>query len=860
MIRSRTAEAKGSLLDCSSTVSWNDIIQYAWTSDSDIGARSSEPDIVGFRLSDSEVVWTLDKFQGNDTIGWKDDVIRLEYQCQRRHWSCAHKAVTCARTKVYLRTPPGVLGWYVDVCNTQKGKEHTSMLPYLDSKVNIFSESDSKIFKLLANINITNLNNVQKKIKTAIFRNLYVGIRQYATKLLHIGIRKQNVGIRQHIKKVYVAWRQGETFMVGTRQYAVNKHFGSRWCIIGTRQNNKVNVGLRRSLTKTVGTRYKNEFNCVGTRQTKIAYKKKGSEKTTISNTYVAGVTSNKKQEKILIRNKYILIRKSIERRQSETSKFRNRQYAVIDYFRSRCYIIGTRQNNKLNIGFRRFITKPVGTRQRNRLYYVGTRQTKTTYKKEASKYTTSSDAYVTVITSNKRYRKLIICNKHTLTSEPNNANRYKIVIISENRQKNRLIIKVGFRQIKVLHKSDSIKNTRSSEIYTIRITFKRRTAKYISNKKCAILICKNLLFKTFMHVTHYSINFRGINHSTGSSKMGERSDVTIMRMDLCSSEEENRGADSSNKENTPITEYSPIKENPQIRGKNKERELPETGGISRKCLFTPILDTEDRNRKRNSIEAGRRINGMDTITGSRTRPILVHPNDKGEPEKNRKRKLLKEKSGTQAGKIINTEHKRNKLSKIMDQMELKDCKKACCTNLRVSNRTKRKCNCTITTTIEGLEMPFLTLHNRKEKYIKNNPCPVGSKTRKSTINHIKKKFLKGDVPISKELNCNKLKDKEVRILRMWHYLDNTAFIIKQTGTKNDITKLFHELANLSSALYNGCEQLGKIIEADEISRHTVIEAETIKKAEIQEATLAGEWILKLNKQVKIYYLSLIHI
>ena len=265
MIRSRTAEAKGSLLDCSSTVSWNDVIQYAWTSDSDIGARSSEPDTVGCRPSDSEVVWTLGKSQGNDTIGWKDDVIRLEYQCQRRHWPCAHKAVTCARTKIYLRIPSGVLGWYVDVCNTQIGKEHTSMLPNLDLKVNIFNESDRKMFKLFANINITNLINVQKKIKIVIFRIFYVGIRQYAMKLLHIGVRRQNVGTRQHIKKVYVGRRQGETFIVGTQQYAVNKHFGSRWYIIGTRQNNKVNVGLRRFITKPVGARHKNKVNYVGT-------------------------------------------------------------------------------------------------------------------------------------------------------------------------------------------------------------------------------------------------------------------------------------------------------------------------------------------------------------------------------------------------------------------------------------------------------------------------------------------------------------------------------------------------------------------------------------------------------------------
>ena len=332
-------------------------------------------------------------------------------------------------------------------------------------------------------------------------------------------------------------------------------------------------------------------------------------------------------------------------------------------------------------------------------------------------------------------------------------------------------------------------------------------------------------IFKTFIYATHYSINFRGINYSTESSKMGERSDVTIMRMDLCCSEEENMGGDSTNKENTPITEHSSIKENPPIRGKNNERELPETGGKSKKSLFTPILDKEDRIKRRYSREAGRRISqqGMDTITGygSRTimnEAILVHSNDKGEPEKNRKRKPLQEKSGTQAGKIINTEHIRSKLAKIMDQRELKDCKETCCTNLRVSSRTKRKCNCTIITTIEALEMPFLTLHKRTEKY-KNNPCPVGSISRKTTINQIKKKFLRGDGPMMKEFKCNRLKDKEVRILRMRHYLDNTAFIIKQTGTKNDITKLFHELANLSSALYNGCEQFGKQREQHNKSR-----------------------------------------
>jgi len=132
------------------------------------------------------------------------------------------------------------------------------------------------------------------------------------------------------------------------------------------------------------------------------------------------------------------------------------------------------------------------------------------------------------VVTSNKRYRKPITCNKYILTRELNIADRYKVAIITGTRRKNRLKIKVGTRQIKVIYKGKSIKSMHSSELYTIRTTSKRITAKCISNKKCAILIsCKNLgkmkytsaiyrpnsnIFKTFIYATHYSINFRGIN------------------------------------------------------------------------------------------------------------------------------------------------------------------------------------------------------------------------------------------------------------------------------------------------------------------------------------------------------------
>ena len=212
-----------------------------------------------------------------------------------------------------------------------------------------------------------------------------------------------------------------------------------------------------------------------------------------------------------------------------------------------------------MNVGLRHFITKPVGARHKNKVNYVGTRQTKITYKKEGSEKTISSDTYATGVTPIKKHEKFSIRNKYLLIKKPIGRRQ------SET-------FKVGIRQYAAI--------------------------KYTS----AIFRINSNIFKTFIYATHY-FNFRVTNYSTGSSKMGERLDVTIMRMDLCSSEEEHMRGDSTNKENTPITEQPSIKENPPIRGKNNEREFPETGGKSKKSLFTPILDKEDWIKRRNSRE-----------------------------------------------------------------------------------------------------------------------------------------------------------------------------------------------------------------------------------------------------------------
>ena len=167
--------------------------------------------------------------------------------------------------------------------------------------------------------------------------------------------------------------------------------------------------------------------------------------------------------------------------------------------------------------------------------------------------------------------------------------------------------------------------------------------------------------------------------------------------MNTLTSYRSNKKENSSTKENSLSTEYTLIKENAPIKGKAKEGNSTEIGEKSKKSLFTTTKEKEERYNDRNRRTERKRIceQGMN-ITSYRSRSalnmmILHEPNDKGELEMIHKRKISPERNKTPAGKLINTEHKRSKVTKIIDQREATKCKKTCYNSNRANNSNNRK-------------------------------------------------------------------------------------------------------------------------------------------------------------------------
>ena len=78
------------------------------------------------------------------------------------------------------------------------------------------------------------------------------------------------------------------------------------------------------------------------------------------------------------------------------------------------------------------------------------------------------------------------------------------------------------------------------------------------------------------------------------------------------------------------------------------------------------------------------------------------------------------------------------------------------------------------------------------------------------------------------ELQANKAKNREMAMCRMWHYIDNTAFIIKQKGCKEEILSLVFELENLLTDTHLAKEQVERLLDAHKADRNMVDLQDTI--------------------------------
>ena len=124
----------------------------------------------------------------------------------------------------------------------------------------------------------------------------------------------------------------------------------------------------------------------------------------------------------------------------------------------------------------------------------------------------------------------------------------------------------------------------------------------------------------------------------------------------------------------------------------------------------------------------------------------------------------------------------------------------------------------------------------------------------------IKSTYQKNTGPMIKEMSANKPEDRIIAAYRMQEYIENAAYIIKQTGNKEDMISLIFELENLITATGIVRSQIHRWKEADDL-RYDINEyASRLKKAEIQEAILGGEWILRNNRQVKTYFIKKLQI
>ena len=139
--------------------------------------------------------------------------------------------------------------------------------------------------------------------------------------------------------------------------------------------------------------------------------------------------------------------------------------------------------------------------------------------------------------------------------------------------------------------------------------------------------------------------------------------------------------------------------------------------------------------------------------------------------------------------------------------------------NRKTGRVTKKKnmCQCIRTTSVTKIRMPILNIHI--EHKIKGKKiCTQGNKIRREQVKMVRDKFHAGEGSLYKEAAATKEQERNISLVRMWHYIDTAAYLIKQNGNEQELGSLCWELLNLVSVLKIGREQIIKLIDADNLS------------------------------------------
>ena len=169
----------------------------------------------------------------------------------------------------------------------------------------------------------------------------------------------------------------------------------------------------------------------------------------------------------------------------------------------------------------------------------------------------------------------------------------------------------------------------------------------------------------------------------------------------------------------------------------------------------------------------------------------------------------------------------------------------------RIKKKRKTPCNCTTRTTVESVNIPILTLHNRKTNRTPTGSCPLANRNRSNLIRKVRDSFNKGQGSMIEEMEANKQQERLIALVRAKHYISNTAFTIKATGNQEDMYSMIFEIENVIGAVEAGRCQIKRWMEAEKYDNMLYNIAQKVKSAEESEAILGGEWFLKKAKKVK---------
>ena len=168
----------------------------------------------------------------------------------------------------------------------------------------------------------------------------------------------------------------------------------------------------------------------------------------------------------------------------------------------------------------------------------------------------------------------------------------------------------------------------------------------------------------------------------------------------------------------------------------------------------------------------------------------------------------------------------------------------------RARKKNRVTCHCATRTIVESVNIPNITLHNRKINKIATGSCPLANKLRRDAIKKVQEDRNKGQGNMIDKMKVTKHQERLIALARIKHYIGNVAFTIKNSGNQEDMLSLIFEIENVVGILETGRRQIRRWIDA--VNYDNFLTARKVKAAEMSDAILGGEWFQKKANKVKI--------